>query len=377
MNRRVGIVGGGLSGVYAAWLLEKAGQGYVLLESRERFGGRLLTVRAESGNDDLESAAFDLGATWYWPDMQPQLAALVDELGLHAFAQHSTGELVFESGPGQTRRFPGFDSSPASMRLAGGMASLVQALRSRLEPDRLFAGHRVTALEARGHGVVIAAQDTKGRSASFDVGHVLLAVPPRLAQATIRFETPLPGEVSSDWAAAATWMAPHAKYLAVYPEPFWRRRGLSGSARSHTGPMVEVHDASGQRGLGALFGFVGVPAVSRAGIPEASMRQLCRAQFGRLFGAEAAQPLQDWLQDWSREPCTATPADLHADGQHGHGAAQVLDGVWAGRLTGVASEWSKEFPGYVAGAVDAARRGVALALRPVGASGRSAGIPLA
>ncbi|ENZ8011199.1 NAD(P)-binding protein [Klebsiella pneumoniae] len=42
MNIEVIIVGGGLSGLYAAMLLEKAGINYLLLEGRERMGGAYL-----------------------------------------------------------------------------------------------------------------------------------------------------------------------------------------------------------------------------------------------------------------------------------------------------------------------------------------------
>jgi monoamine oxidase len=36
----------------------------------------------------------------------------------------------------------------------------------------------------------------------------------------------------------------------------------------------------------------------------------------------------------------------------------ALSGTWRNQLIGIASEWSPEFSGYVAGAVDAARQGV-------------------
>jgi len=39
-------------------------------------------------------------------------------------------------------------------------------------------------------------------------------------------------------------------------------------------------------------------------------------------------------------------------------AASAVSGRWCGRLTGIASEWSPQFPGYLAGAVEAARLGV-------------------
>jgi monoamine oxidase len=41
----------------------------------------------------------------------------------------------------------------------------------------------------------------------------------------------------------------------------------------------------------------------------------------------------------------------------------VAEGPWAGRAWGAASEWSPEFPGYLAGAVDAAERAVQALLR--------------
>ena len=34
--------------------------------------------------------------------------------------------------------------------------------------------------------------------------------------------------------------------------------------------------------------------------------------------------------------------------------SMAASGPWCGRLTGIASEWSPQFPGYVAGAVEAA-----------------------
>lgn len=357
MSRRIGIVGGGLAGLYAAWLLERASRDYVLLEGRPRFGGRLLTVRADTATGCTDTGAFDLGASWYWPAMQPEVAALVESLGLRAFPQHERGLLVVEGMPGQTRLQPNLENAPPAMRIVGGMGALVQALRSRLRPDRLLAGHRVTGLASTATGVRIDAVDPAGTPIAREVSRVLLGVPPRLAQATLDFEVPLPGAVSADWAASATWMAPHAKYLAVYPTPFWRTRGLAGAARSRSGPMVEIHDAAAPDGLGALFGFVGVPASHRMRIPEPQMLAACRAQMVRLFGAEAATPVRDWLQDWSREPLTATAADREADGRHGPCARQVLEGEWAGRLVGIASEWSPSFPGYVAGAIEAARLG--------------------
>ena len=189
--------------------------------------------------------------------------------------------------------------------------------------------------------------------------HVLLALPPRLAASTLEFEPALPPELAREWRATDTWMAPHAKYFAVYEQAFWREQGLSGEARSARGPLVEIHDASMPGGAAALFGFVGVPARVRNGVPQDVLRTHCRAQLARLFGPRAATPAAEFLKDWAGDPRTATAADLEASGQHAQApAAAAFGGDWRGRLTGIGSEWSQQFPGYLAGAVDAASRGV-------------------
>ena len=40
-------------------------------------------------------------------------------------------------------------------------------------------------------------------------------------------------------------MAPHAKFFAIYNQPFWRASGLSGTAQSMVGPMVEYFEERG------------------------------------------------------------------------------------------------------------------------------------
>jgi monoamine oxidase len=68
----VAVVGAGIAGLFAANRLIDAGATCVVLESRDRIGGRLLSHDSVAGR-------FDLGATWFWPGEQ-RVAALVDEL---------------------------------------------------------------------------------------------------------------------------------------------------------------------------------------------------------------------------------------------------------------------------------------------------------
>lgn len=112
-------------------------------------------------------------------------------------------------------------------------------------------------------------------------------------------------------------------------------------------------------GSAALFGFFSVPARVRTGVPEEALRRHCRAQFVRLFGPQAATPKAEVIKDWAQDPYTATAADRDGAVHHAQApAATAASGPWHGRLTGIASEWSPPFPGYVAGAVEAASLGV-------------------
>ena len=338
------IVGGGLAGLYAARLLQQAGAEFCLLEARARLGGRILSV-----TDD----GFDLGPAWFWPDMQPMMAGLVDALGLPSFPQYADGDVVIERPQQPLQRFAGFGQMASSFRIAGGTGALVTALAQALPQDRVRLGAAVTAAMLRDDGVALSLHSGE----TITAGRVLFALPPRLMERGIVF-TPEP-QTCALWRASATWMAPHAKFLAIYETPFWREAGLSGTAQSMVGPMVEIHDASAMAGKAALFGFIGVPADLREKIGEADLKAHCQAQFVRLFGPKAAKPVAAYLKDWSADALTAT-ADDRQGGEHPSPISQPwFDAVWAGRAVMAGSETAPEHPGYLEGALLAAQRAVA------------------
>ena len=350
LTPRIVIVGGGLAGLYAAYLLEQRGvTDYVLLEARERFGGRIVST----------PGGHDLGATWFWPELQTQLSELIDELGLQRFEQYASGDMLIErSRHAPPERMASYFSAPPSMRLACGMAALTDALQAHIPPERTITNQYVRRVQRMDAHSEIEADDGQGKPACYRASHVLLALPPRLA-AAIAYTPALPVSLTQAWRDTPTWMAPHAKYVAVYAHAFWRSQGLSGHARSAGGPPAEIHDASGEHGSPALFGFLGVPAMNRQNVEQQVLLAHCRAQLVRLFGPEAGSPLAEYLKDWAADSSTATPADLHGRGEHAEApTAQTDEGRWKGSITGIASEWSPQFPGYLAGAIDAARRGV-------------------
>ncbi len=357
----IAIIGAGLAGLQAARLLRAAHRDYVLIESRHRLGGRILTVDRDGQPAD---DGFDLGPSWYWPHLQPAIGDLIAELGLPAFAQHSDGDVIFErmtrEGP---QRYHGDPEEPRSFRLAGGTGSLVRALAQDLLPEHVQLGARVTAMMLVEDAVELTIQRADGIVERLVAAYVIAAVPPRLLEATVAFTPAHDVPTAQRWRAAPTWMAPHAKFIACYDRPFWREAGLAGTAQSMVGPMPEIHDATTASGQAALFGFLGVSADQRAALGEHALIRACLHQFERLFGAEARQPRATLLKDWAADPLTATAADRAATGHVAADPAPWVSGPWQTRLALAGSETSPIEPGYLAGAVVGATRAVDEAFR--------------
>jgi monoamine oxidase len=95
----VAVVGAGFSGLAAARAVVAGGASVVVLEARDRVGGRVDAARLAGG------ATVDLGGTWSGPG-QHRIAALAREAGATAVEQHVDGDDLLDLD-GRVRRFRG------------------------------------------------------------------------------------------------------------------------------------------------------------------------------------------------------------------------------------------------------------------------------
>lgn len=115
----VAVVGAGLAGLVAARGLVAAGARPLVLEARDRVGGRLLNEPIGAGK------VVEVGGQWIGPT-QRRIAALAAELGVETFPTHDEGRHLIEMG-GKRGSFAGAFTD-ASLTLVRDLASTVSPL---------------------------------------------------------------------------------------------------------------------------------------------------------------------------------------------------------------------------------------------------------
>jgi monoamine oxidase len=94
LDADVVIVGAGLAGLTAARAVQRRGSTAVVLEARDRVGGRTLNEPIGEGHP---GKVVEVGGQWIGPG-QDRIAALAREMNVETFPTHSTGQNVIEFG---------------------------------------------------------------------------------------------------------------------------------------------------------------------------------------------------------------------------------------------------------------------------------------
>lgn len=115
----VAIVGAGLAGLVAARRIAAAGARPVVVEARQRVGGRLLNEEIGDGK------VVEVGGQWIGPT-QERIATLADELGVKTFPTYDEGRHLLEMS-GKLASYAGAITD-ASIRLVRNLARAVSPL---------------------------------------------------------------------------------------------------------------------------------------------------------------------------------------------------------------------------------------------------------
>lgn len=335
------IVGAGLSGLAAAYYLKKKGVDALVLEARDRWGGRIETILGEGNATPVE-----MGATWF-TDKHMYLMRLLKELEVPTFKQFQKGVGVFETDALQEPQlFQIPDTEDSSYRIAGGTATLTNTLAQHIGRDRIVLGSPITRVTDTADFVEL--QTSKGKS--FTCRHLVITIPPFLILAQkIVFDPLLPDELTQIMGSTHTWMGDSIKFAVEYDNPFWRKKGYSGTVFSHAGIALEMYDHTNlEETQFALKGFLTSDAFTLSK-EERELKVI--EQLTRLLGYQAANYLSYSDRVWRKEAYTFSEYEKFILPHQNNGHPLYTRPLMSGKLHLAGTETSPLYGGYMDGAV--------------------------
>ncbi len=406
ITRDVIVIGAGAAGLTAANELKKAGLSVVVLEARDRVGGRLWT-------DVVDGAMLEIGGQWVSPD-QEALKETIAELGLETYQRYREGDSVYIDRHGTLTRFTGeiFPVPPETEKEMVRLIERLDALVAEIDPDAPWEHPDAEALDRISFEAWLAAetddQEVRDNIALFIAGAMLtkpayafsalqallmaasagsfthlvdadyildervvgglqqvpLLLAERLGDDVVLDQPVNEVRTTEDGVTVVTdngltvrgryVILAHAPILypwiefdpplprlkqqlhqhlsmgfvikvhAVYDRPFWREKGLSGTAFSPYELSHEAYDNTNHGDeRGTLVGFVSdrnADDLFRVSAEERKARIL--ESLSHYYGDEAKHPVVYFESDWGAEEWTrgAYAASFDLGGLHRYGA---------------------------------------------------------
>ena len=445
------IAGAGAAGLNAASILHKAGKKVVVLESRDRVGGRVYSEELPSGTH------VELGAQWQAEKGHDRLEKLLNTYGYRKLQHYKAGKgVVWRDGTKQLHSsgsygigfFSGLDSLVRMWRMSRIINSISLSgfkqdmdtydntsvayyvekkswtsgaitLLSSFLKGGFCRDPRDISLYAAAHTVKTCGsfeQQGKADTFFFDQGlqnifvnmseefrsdvqlntrvvevdttgdkvvattntgavyvgkELILAFPPQLL-GRISFRPALPSNYSE--VASSMVLGQVVKLVAVFPTPWWRKRGLTGAiscigAGSSGAPEVsEVADLSHSTGNGVLAGFVvGTQARDICEQPLEELRtsfaEFLRRSLGSLDEDIQSFHYHNWIGD---ENSLGGYVSSPGMGQW----KKLPEGFFpkTGRISFAGTEYAHQWRGYIEGALESGERTAAAVLQALASS---------
>lgn len=337
MNKKIIIIGAGLSGLLIAYRLLNKGFTIEIIEARDRIGGRIHTITSKK-------ATIEMGATWL-NETHHELKALLNEFKIGFFEQFMKGNAFYETltkEPAEIIEIP--ENSP-SYRIVGGTFQLVEKIKKELNEVKFHCNEVVTNINFTNEKAAVI---TNKQTFTADI--VISTIPQPLLATAINFEPPLPQQLIDIATRTHTWMQDSIKVALVYEEPFWRTKNLSGILFSNVGPITEFYDHSSHNLEGfALCGFVN-PEMRLISKQERKNRILM--QLKKIFG-QVALKFIDYIETiWSTEEFTKNKEQIDFVFPHqNNGHPLFRKNYYDNRLFLSGTETATHFPGYMEGAI--------------------------
>jgi monoamine oxidase len=138
-------VGAGFAGLTAALRLTQAGRSVIILEARNRVGGRVLTETLPDGT------WLDMGGTWIGPQ-QTHVNGLAAEMGVGTYPTYDTGQMIMDLSAISDVPADSEDLWLPGLVVGAGTAALfaqLDALSNQIPLDAPWTASQASAFDAQ------------------------------------------------------------------------------------------------------------------------------------------------------------------------------------------------------------------------------------
>mgnify|MGYP003667486670 FL=1 len=326
------IIGAGLSGLTSSHQLQrKEEKDFLVLESRDRIGGRIYT------KDEV-----DLGAAWF-QNFHHHIQDYLDELGLGKFEQYSKGKSVLVYNKMAAAHYFEMNlNDPSSYRIRNGSEELINLLATSVA-DKIKLNTTVINITEENDKLIITT--TNG---VYSCEKIIVTVPPKIVK-KIKFHPALPTSLVHIMNQTHTWMSNSIKVGITFNTPFWKENGFSGTVIGQVGPLVELYDHSNYEQTSfSLMGFVNEELRD---LSKEDRKEIILKYLEKYLGKEARNYSNYYEKDWFLDANTSSD-DVYEtimNRQYGHSIFQEL--YLNDKVLFSGTETSPVYGGFMEGAI--------------------------